>query len=282
MAKRKMTKHKTLALLVALGAVGASSAASRYDPLPVESRDTESENIYFPDSSAGSGQALRPAPQSQTGNSVSRQGGVSEPATPANAQWELYSQLQQMQDEVQRLRGVVEELGYQLDQIKRQQRDRYLDLDQRINQIKSGSAGSGAASTMPAVESVAQVKDEKEAYNTAMQLLRERKFMESIALLEQLIAASPEGMYAPYAEYWLGELYMALVPAKFDVAKEHFIRLLTQFPDHSKVSDGLFKLGKLYHLKGEPDKARVTLQKVVKDYPGKPAAKLAQELLGKL
>lgn len=281
MTKRKMTKHKTLALLVALGAAGISSAASRYDPLPVESRDTEAENIYFP-SPAASEQTVKPNSQSQSEASAGRQAGVSAPAIPANAQWELYSQLQQMQDEVQRLRGVVDELGYQLDQIKRQQRDRYLDLDQRINQIKSGSGVSGSASSMPAVESVAQVKDEKETYNTAMQLLRERKFNESIGLLEQLIAMSPEGMYAPYGEYWLGELYMALVPAQYDVAKEHFIRLLTQFPEHSKVSDGMFKLGKLYHLKGEQEKARVTLQKVVKDYPGKPAAKLAQELLSKL
>ena len=75
---------------------------------------------------------------------------------------------------------------------------------------------------------------------------------------------------------------MALSPPQYDVAKQHFIKLLTSFPDHSKVPDGLYKLGKLYHLMGDTDKARVTLQKVVKDHPKQQAARLAKDLLTKL
>lgn len=61
----------------------------------------------------------------------------------------LYNQLQELQNEVLTLRGMVEEQGYQLQRLQNESRDRYLDLDRRL---QSGVAPTGdpAAAGSPA------------------------------------------------------------------------------------------------------------------------------------
>ena len=45
----------------------------------------------------------------------------------------MYNQLEALQGEMQTLRGIVEEQGYQLRQLQQESLDRYLDLDQRLS-----------------------------------------------------------------------------------------------------------------------------------------------------
>ncbi|MCV6606068.1 MAG: hypothetical protein OIF34_12250, partial [Porticoccaceae bacterium] len=48
-------------------------------------------------------------------------------------QTEMFYQLQSLLEEVRQLRGMVEELNYQVDELKQRQQDDYLDLDRRIS-----------------------------------------------------------------------------------------------------------------------------------------------------
>lgn len=258
-----MRRYPLVGVLVIGMTLGSAApvSAERYQPLPVESRqagDTQYQPVPTPN------------------------GGVQQPIVPANVQWELYSQLQQMQDELQRLRGMVEEQAYKIEQINRQQRERYIDLDQRISKL--GSAAASTPTTIPASAGAGQHQaiDEKATYDQAIVLMRERKFSESIQLLENLLVAHPQGGYAGNAQYWLGELYMANTPRQADTAKGHFVRLLSQFPEHAKVPDALFKLGTLYQEEGEKQRARVTFEKLVKEYASHPSARMARDALGKL
>jgi tol-pal system protein YbgF len=57
----------------------------------------------------------------------------------------LYNQLEALQQEVQTLRGLVEEQGYQLRRMETEQRDRYLDIDRRL----SGAAAGGQVGGTP-------------------------------------------------------------------------------------------------------------------------------------
>ncbi|HWK55203.1 MAG TPA: YbgF trimerization domain-containing protein, partial [Hyphomicrobiales bacterium] len=53
----------------------------------------------------------------------------------------LYNQLQELQSEVQTLRGLVEEQGYQLQRLQTESRDRYIDIDRRLSEVTlSGGA----------------------------------------------------------------------------------------------------------------------------------------------
>lgn len=57
--------------------------------------------------------------------------------TAPSAQWELYQQVQQLQQEVRNLRGQLEVQANQIDKLKQDARSRYLDLDQRLSQMNS-------------------------------------------------------------------------------------------------------------------------------------------------
>lgn len=263
-----------LLVLVISAAAASAAAVPPYEPLPSKAKSAtqpaskssiQSPPAVLPDY----GDSDPGFSYSAAVDSSNASGGVS---------WDVMSQMQQMQQEVLQLRGMVEELKHQIDIMQKQERERYLDLDMRINQLQSGSASGGknvpAENTSPVAKA-----DDKALYEEASQLRKDGKYSESIAVLQQLLQQSPTGLYAPYSEYWLGELYMVSDPVDLDQAKRHFINLLANHADHVKVPDAMYKLGKLYASKGENSKAKSTLNELIKQYPDKSASRLAKDML---
>jgi TolA-binding protein len=63
----------------------------------------------------------------------------------------LYSQVEALQQEVQTLRGIVEEQGYQQKRLQTEQRDRYLDIDRRLSAMSPAAPlPAGVAPASPA------------------------------------------------------------------------------------------------------------------------------------
>jgi len=56
----------------------------------------------------------------------------------------LYNMLEALQQEVQMLRGMVEEQGYQIRRMESEQRDRYLDVDNRLSALNQRISQGGA------------------------------------------------------------------------------------------------------------------------------------------
>ena len=77
----------------------------------------------------------------------------------------------------------------------------------------------------------------------------------------------------------MGEVYAAMPTPEYENARQAFVQVITFFPDHRKVPDAAFKLGKVHHLMGDCDKAKELLSKVVEQYQGKSVAKLASSYL---
>ena len=55
---------------------------------------------------------------------------------------ELFYQLQVLQQEVQELRGLVEEQGYQIKRMARDQQEQYIDLDRRVSGMRSAPSSA--------------------------------------------------------------------------------------------------------------------------------------------
>ncbi|MGV3592242.1 MAG: tol-pal system protein YbgF [Gammaproteobacteria bacterium] len=55
----------------------------------------------------------------------------------------LYTQLESLQQEVQTLRGMVEEQANELRRVQTDQRDRYLDIDRRLSELSGGVSAAG-------------------------------------------------------------------------------------------------------------------------------------------
>ena len=194
-------------------------------------------------------------------------------------------QLQLLQREVMQLRGQVETLQYELQQMKRIQEDRYLELDSRLQQALS-VASSLPTESEPVQEATeenphadVQEMSEKELYDTTQLLIRNRQYDLAITQLEALIARFPEGAYTPNAYYWLGQVYAVKANPDFEKARQALAQVIQFFPEHNKVPDAAYALGKTYYALGDCERARDLLQQVVDQHKGKSAAKLAENYL---
>ncbi len=65
-------------------------------------------------------------------------------------------------------------------------------------------------------------------------------------------------------------------------ARQHFVQIVTLYPDHSKVPDALYKLGTVYHQLGNVSRALDYLDRVISTYPTATAAGLARSYSNEL
>jgi tol-pal system protein YbgF len=219
-----------------------------------------------------------------------------------------------LQQEVQTLRGLVEELQFQLQRMKKTQDDRYLDLDGRFQALRgsgqtsgavannantgtikmpesAGSSGAVRGDTLGSVSTSTTVTDalsatplprgqsEKDLYDIALELIRNRQYDVAITQLQAVIDRYPVGDYAPNAYYWLGEVYAARSQPDLEKARQALAQVISSYPGHRKVPDAAFKLGKVYHLMGDCDKSRDMLSRVADEQQGKTVGKLAASYL---
>ena len=174
---------------------------------------------------------------------------------------EVFDQLQILRQEVQDLRGVVEQQSNELQQLKQQRKDDYIDLDRRFSELQKSAiavppqAGSTLTSAMPAAGG-----SDKADYENAYNLVKLRKPEEAAAAFHNFISAYPASDLTPNAYYWLGEIYLA--QNQLDQAEEQFSTLLKNYPEHRKVPDAKFKLGKVYLQQGKKADAKKLIQDV--------------------
>jgi tol-pal system protein YbgF len=223
---------------------------------------------------------------------------------------ELMIRNQELQAEVQTLRGLVEEQAFEIENLKKRQRDQYVDLDSRLQRLEGGGmtvparpdAGAlpvesapgqlntdgsslpmAETPTMPVdservggslIEPALPRGDEKAAYEEAFEALKQGRYAESSQLFSGFLQQYPDGEYAANASYWLGESYY--VTQNYEIALETFQGLLARFPDSRKAPDALLKVGYCQYELGDANRAAGTLNEVVRRYPDTPVARLAQ------
>lgn len=213
---------------------------------------------------------------------------------PADAAGVLFGQLQDLQQEIMALRGIIEAQQNRIERLEREQRDRYLDLDRRLSLMGTGTSQSGQGAGPDDADASAggfgsdvgadvdAPQDERAAYERAFGLTREKRFEEAIPAFRRVIDDYPGGQYVPNAWYWLGELYLALPEPDLELARQSFVQVIQLWPENRKVPDAKYKLGVVYDRLGEVDQARSYLQAVMRDHEGSPAARLASSYLDRV
>ena len=202
----------------------------------------------------------------------------------------LMLRVQQLEADVRRLNGLLEETTQALRLLEAQSLERYVDLDRRLAsnpaaKIEESAESAGVASitmsseTPVAGRAVDAQEGEEAAYRAAYELVRERKFDDAVAAFTAFLADFPFGRYAPNAHYWLGELYLVLDPPDPELARQSFKLLLDQYPADPKVPDALYKLGRVQFIKGNRQRSKEYLDEVIREYPSHAAAQLARQFL---
>ena len=211
----------------------------------------------------------------------------------------LALRVQQLEEEIRRLNGLVEEQASLLMRLQDQSLNRYVEIDRRLAAIgtldpsavvegdeeadSSAPDDSVPSSEVPVAMTEVQ-PGEREAYQSAYGLVRERQFEAAVDAFNTFLASYPFGRFAPNAHYWLGELYLVIEPVDPESARQNFQLLLDQYPNDRKVPDALYKLGRVHALKGNIDRSKEYLNQVIADYGAEqhPAAQLAKDFLDSL
>ena len=199
----------------------------------------------------------------------------------------LLYQVQQLQQEVMQLNGKIEEQAFEIRTLKEQSLERYVDLDRRVSALSGGGSTAVAPTTGPAPSGAADgggaaaQPGEADAYRAAYALVRGQQFNEAVGAFNQFLRDYPAGKFAPNAHYWLGELYLVIQPPDPESARQSFQLLIDQYPDNAKVPDALYKLGRVHFMKGNRERSREYLDRVIAEYGASndAAVKLAQDFI---
>ena len=200
------------------------------------------------------------------------------------AQVNVQRQLDELQNEVNELRGVTELHTHQLSQILERQRELYQELDRRVSQALK-PANSVPASIEAPANSVQQNYSsnltENEAYDRAVNMvLKDKQYDKAIPEFRTFNQKFPNSTYAANAHYWLGQLLFN--KNELVEAKKEFEVVVSQFQDSSKRSDAMLKLATVEQKQNNKARAVNLYQQLIKEYPNSSAAKLAQPRLSSL
>jgi tol-pal system protein YbgF len=197
---------------------------------------------------------------------------------------QLTQRIDALQNDMRTLNGRIDELQNANESLRKQQRELYADLDQRL---KAPAAAQQAAPPTAAVDAgapagaaTAAAPDEQAQYARAFDSLKAGDYAAAVNGFRQLAATYPAGTLADNTQYWLGEAYY--VTRDYDHATACFEKVLSGWPNSRKAPDALLKLGYTQREQKHLALARTTLQQVVTRYPGSDAAKLASEQLQKI
>ncbi len=259
MSFKQVFKHATLAFLLAGPAVCAQAQST--GPLVVEERG-----------SSGDRGSANPAAAGQGGD---------------EGLYVLMQQIEQYQQQIQNLQGQVEELRHDLDRLKAAERERYLDLDTRINalvdqtknapQTDAEAGDDGGNNSAPA-----DPEADRAAYTVARGKLLERDFDAAATAFENYLKDFPQGQFRAHAHFWLGEVYSNQKTPQLDKARQQFQTVVDEYPNHSRAPTSLYKLASLQAQAGNTSEAKVTLHKLIKQFPDASEAEMAQAMLKQL
>ena len=242
--------------------------------LPEASDPNTAEPMFYVEPGHDTDPNIRQAPQAHSGKQQ-------------DSHADVLQAVDNLQAELQQLRGKLEEQEHQIMQLQAQQRKLYADIDERLAALSGQTARSDevAVETQAnpqATASAAQpdLHEAPELYQQAYTKVREKRYSDARQLFEELLKRYPKSSLAPNAHYWLGELY--LLDNDNESARTAFAVIVREFPKHHKAADALLKLGLMDLFDGKADAADRYFRQVIEQFPQSASAKVAKQQLHKM
>lgn len=199
----------------------------------------------------------------------------------------LLDQFREIRNEMQTIRGMVEEHGYEIRRLQQDSLDRYTDLDARISALyqdleaartagvaigagssNTGSAASAAVTSEPATSGSAAASSTvnpaslpSSSPNTSMPVAASQTGVSSDAT--QPVAA---GMLTEQQLYELA-LDSLLQEEAYQRSVQEFDQYLAQYPDGRFVTNAYYWQGQAYVNLSKFDEARVAFETILEQYP---------------
>ena len=232
--------------------------------------------------------------------------GKLEEALKSQALLDLFTQIEALKVELNKLRGQIEVLNNSVENTTKRQRDMYLDLDTRVTRIEqqggaSPAAGPAAQGTPPvpatapaapvpaasattvppaATASTAAPGDaaaESRNYEAAQAQRRLGNYQGVIVAFQNFIKQYPKSNLAPRAQYWIGDSYFNLRDFKLAIANQQL--LIKSYPESPTVPDAMLNVASSQMEMGESIAGRKSLEEIIKQFPISDAADKAKRRL---
>jgi tol-pal system protein YbgF len=216
---------------------------------------------------------------------------------------ELVRQIDALNAEIARLRGQLEVVGNENQQIQKRQRDFYLDLDSRMKRLEGGGAsastppvvppdptssapvgGFGPQAAAPMAPPRAPTREEQarevKAYDQASNLFRRNDFSSAVEAFRAFVKDYPSSALAANAGYWIGISYANMRDYRNAMAAQQDV--LTRYPQSPKAPDAMLAIAAIQADQGDSGSARNTLEDIIARFPTSEAAGKARTRLATL
>jgi tol-pal system protein YbgF len=216
---------------------------------------------------------------------------------------EVLQQMEELKQEIARLRGQLEVVSNENQQIQKRQRDFYLDLDSRMKRLEGGNSATGATPSAGAADSSAastpasgfspqtgnvaaraptreEQAREVKAYDAASNLFRRNDFPSAIDAFRAFVKDYPSSALAANAGYWIGISYANVRDYRNAMAAQQ--EVLNKYPQSPKAPDAMLAIAAIQAEQGDAGSARNTLEDIIARFPTSEAAGKARTRLATL
>ena len=188
----------------------------------------------------------------------------------ATTQLELQGQIEKLKADNAELRGKIEGLEKQSEDINSSQKTYYQDLDNRLGNFEPRTI------TIEGVSGIVQ-PSEKKAYDDALQAFQAGSLKKADEGFSAFAAKYPKSPYLPLVLYWSGNSKYA--NKDYAGAINQLQSLIKKYPTHPRVPAAMVTLGNSQLESGNKVAAKKTFSEIIAKYPDTDAAKDAQQLL---
>ena len=225
-----------------------------------------------------------------------------EEAFKSQALLDLFTQIEALKLEMNKLRGQIEVLNNNVENTAKRQRDMYLDLDTRVRRFEqqgtpspaaeapagaappaaaaAGAPAAAAAGSAPVAAANVDTGAETRAYEAAQGQRRVGNYQGAIVAFQNFIKQHPKSNLAPRAQYWIGDSYFNLRDFKLAIGSQQ--TLLKTYPDSPTVPDAMLNIASSQIEMGETAAGRRTLEELVAKFPVSEAAEKAKRRIAGL
>ncbi|MGE0085509.1 MAG: tol-pal system protein YbgF [Desulfococcaceae bacterium] len=213
---------------------------------------------------------------------------------------ELQAMSDRLRDEIQALKGKLEETDYLLNQriknlensekttarqVERLERHLSLEPLRTVGSDEDSSYPPPSAPQTPesnatpssAPEADPSALSEEKLYNYARQAFEKGEYQKSREGFQTLLQKYPKTSNSDSVLFWIGESYYR--EGRYDSAILEYQTVIEKYPKGNKVRDALLKQGFSFFMLGDKASARLIFKELIDKYPGTEQAKTARKKL---
>jgi len=214
---------------------------------------------------------------------------------------DLQGQIEAMNGEIRKLRGLNEELAHGLQDAEKRSKDFYVDLDTRLRHFEAAEEAAREAADKavleaaklaaaapppppapPATTPSAPVDPsdpavENRAFEKAYALLKGDNLINSVKSFQEFLGKYPDSVHVPNAKFWMG--YALYKMKNYKGALDVYQELLKTSPGTPRAAEVMFNIASCQRELKLPLASKKTLKQLVATYPDSEAAAKANKLL---